>query len=146
MKLAKRRSTKRKRADKTGPGVSTSVVYRRRARIIALVQSLPGSSAKRLGDGHLSFEVRGRRFGYYLYDHHGDGRVAINCKAEEGDNKSLADFGPERFHIPAYVGSRGWIGLWIDLPNVNWDGIKSIIIDSYRLTAPKHLLVQRRQL
>lgn len=122
------------------------MVYRRRVRLIALVESLPGASANELGEGHLSFEVRGRRFGYYLYNHHGDGRVAINCKAEKGANESLADFGPDRFHIPAYLGPRGWIGLWIDLPNVNWDEIESIIIDAYRLTAPKHLLVQLRQL
>ena len=75
MKLANRTSPTRNGADKTGPGVSPSVVYRRRARIIALVESLPGASANRLGDGHLS-----------------------------------------------------------------------IIIDAYRLTAPKHLLVQLRQL
>ena len=146
MKLAKRTSPTRNGAGKTGPGVTPSVVYRRRARIIALVESLPGASANRLGDGHLSFEVRRRRFGYYLYDHHGDGRVAINCKEEKGANKSLADFGPHRFHIPAYLGPRGWIGLWIDLPNVNWDEIESIIIDAYRLTAPKHFLVKLRQL
>ena len=119
-------------------------MYRRRARIIALVESLPGASATPLADGHLSFDVRGRRFGYYLYHHHGDGRVSVNCKAEPGANRALIDFGPDRFHIPAYLGSRHWTGLWIDLPNVNWDEIESVITDAYRLTAPKRLLKQLR--
>src|SRR5215510_1674328 len=116
-------------ADKT-TSVSRSVVYRRRARIIALVESLPDASVTPLSKGHLSFEVRGRRFGYYLSNHHGDGRVAVNCKAEPGANRMLVDFGPDRFHIPPYVGSRGWIGLWIDLPQVNWDEIESVIVDA----------------
>ncbi|HKA20321.1 MAG TPA: MmcQ/YjbR family DNA-binding protein [Blastocatellia bacterium] len=142
--LAKRPKKSHSAGSLTSGVVSPSVASRRRARIIALVESLPGASAIDLGVGHLSLEVRGRRFGYYLYDHHGDGRTAINCKAEPGANKSLADFGPDRFHIPAYLGSRGWIGLWIDLPRVNWDEIESVIVDAYRLTAPKQLLARLR--
>jgi hypothetical protein len=126
-------------AAKTASRASRSVVNRRRTRIIALVELLPDASVTPLRDGHLSLEVRGRRFAYYLDNHHGDGRVAINCKAEAGANKSLVEFGPDRYHIPAYLGPRGWIGLWIDLPEINWDEIESVIVDAYRLTAPKRL-------
>ena len=118
---------------------SRSVIDRRRARIIALVDSLPEATVTTPANRHLSLEVRGKRFGYYLDDHHGDGRVALNCKAEPGANQSLADFAPERFHIPAYLGPRGWIGLWIDLPTIDWDEVQSLIVDAYRLTAPKRL-------
>jgi hypothetical protein len=117
-----------------------SVIARRRARIVSLIESLPDATVTAPGGQHLSLEVRGKRFGYYLDDHHGDGRVALNCKAEPGANQSLADFAPERFHIPAYVGPRGWIGLWIDLPKIDWDEVQSLIIDAYRLTAPKRLI------
>lgn len=121
---------------------SKSVVARRRSRIVALVESLPEATSKVCGNTHLSLEVRGKRFGYYLDDHHGDGRVAINCKVEPGANQDLADFAPERFHIPAYLGARGWVGLWIDLHSIDWDEVKSIIVDAYRLTAPKRLIAQ----
>lgn len=117
-----------------------SVVARRRARIVALVESLPEATVTAAGEEHLSLEVRGKRFGYYLDDHHGDGRVALNCKAEPGANQSLAAFAPERFHVPAYLGPRGWIGLWIDLQKIDWDEVQSIIVDAYRLTAPKGLV------
>jgi hypothetical protein len=119
-----------------------SAVALRRARIVALVESLPEATVSAAGDKHLSLEVRGKRFGYYLDDHHGDGRVALNCKAEPGANQSLADFAPERFHVPPYLGPRGWIGLWIDLQKINWDEVHSIIVDAYRLTAPKRLVAQ----
>ncbi|HWO01355.1 MAG TPA: MmcQ/YjbR family DNA-binding protein [Blastocatellia bacterium] len=127
---------------KASQPASKSVVARRRSRIVALVESLPEATTSECGNQHLSLEVRGKRFGYYLDNHHSDGRVAINCKAEPGGNQTLAQFAPERFHIPAYVGPRGWIGLWIDLPTIDWDEVESIIVDAYRLTAPKRLVIQ----
>ena len=130
------------RFSKASSRANSSMVARRRARIVALVESLPEATVTVAGDRHLSLEVRGKRFGYYLDDHHGDGRVALNCKAEPGANQSLTDFAPERFHIPAYLGSRGWIGLWIDLPKIAWDEVQSIVVDAYRLTAPKRLVAQ----
>ena len=129
------------RSSKTSPRVSKSIAASRRARIVAFVESLPEATASASGK-HLSLEVRGKRFGYYLEDHHGNGRVALNCKAEPGGNQTLVDFAPERFHIPAYVGPRGWIGLWVDLPGIDWDEVESIIVDAYVLTAPKRLVAQ----
>jgi hypothetical protein len=126
----------------SSPRVNRSVIARRRSRIVALVESLPEGNVTTCGNRHLSLEVRGKRFGYYLDDHHGDGRVAINCKVEPGANQTLADFAPERFHIPAYLGSRGWVGLWIDLSRIDWDEVQSILFDAYRLTAPKRLVAQ----
>jgi hypothetical protein len=115
-------------------------VARRRTRILEIVKSLPEAAVTAVGGHHLSLEVRGRRFGYYLDNHHGDGRVALNCKAEIGAPQSLAELAPDRFHVPAYLGARGWIGLWIDLRLIYWDEVRSIIVDGYRLTAPKRLL------
>jgi hypothetical protein len=124
----------------SSPRASRSIVAQRRARIVALVESLPEATVTPCGQQHLSFEVRRKRFGYFLDDHHGDGRVAINCKVEPGANQALADFAPERFHIPAYLGARGWVGLWIDLQGMDWDEVQSVLVDAYRLTAPKRLV------
>ena len=129
------------RSSKTSPRVSKSVAASRRVRVVAFVESLPEATASASGK-HLSLEVRGKRFGYYLEDHHGDGRVALNCRAEPGGNQTLVDFAPERFHIPAYLGPRGWVGLWLDLPRIDWDEVESLIVDAYRLTAPKRLVAQ----
>lgn len=38
------------------------------------------------GTQHIAFVVRNRKFAYYLEDHHGDGRVALACKAKAGEN------------------------------------------------------------
>jgi len=90
----------------------------------------------------LSLEVRGRRFGYFLDNHHGDGRVALNCKTAPGVNQTLADAASERFYIPKYVGHRGWLGLWLALPRIDWDEVEGVITEAYRLVAPSRLVAK----
>jgi hypothetical protein len=122
------------------PKIAKSVLERRRQHVISLVESLPDASAIPGGDRHLSLEVRGRRFGYFLDDHHGDGRLALNCKTAPGVNETLAHVASERFFIPKYVGARGWLGLWLDLPKIDWDEVEDVITEAYRLVAPRTVL------
>ncbi|MBI3408625.1 MAG: MmcQ/YjbR family DNA-binding protein [Planctomycetes bacterium] len=116
-----------------------SEAAKRRAAIFDLVKELPEGAARAHGR-HLSLEVRGKRFGWYLEDHHGDGRMALNCKARRGVSQTLANANPERFHIPKYVGHHGWVGLWLDLPEIDWAEVAGVLADAYRTTAPKSLL------
>jgi hypothetical protein len=111
----------------------------RRARIISIVTSLPAADAIATGS-HLSLEVRKKRFGWYMENHHGDGRLALNCKAPRGVAQQLAKQNPERFHIPQYVGNLGWIGLWLDTPRVDWKEVQAILVEAYCLAAPKRLI------
>ena len=117
----------------------------RRERILALVTALPGASVIAGGDSHFSFKVRGKTFGYFLDDHHGDGRVALNCKTADGAHETLATVAPDRFFIPAYVGARGWLGLWVDLPKIDWSEVEDVIIEAHRLVAPHALLTERKK-
>jgi hypothetical protein len=111
----------------------------RRARIVAIVEGLPAAAAVAAGN-HLSLEARQKRFGWYLDDHHGAGRLAINCKAPRGVAQQLAEHAPDRFHIPNYVGNLGWVGLWLDTPQVDWTEVEAILVGAYRLTAPRKLI------
>lgn len=110
-----------------------------RRRVTALVKSLPKARAVPAGDGHLSLEVRGKRFGWLLDDHHGDGRLALNLKAPRGANQALAANAPERFHVPKYIGHHGWVGVWLDSPVPDWREVGKLIEAAYQLTAPKRL-------
>ena len=111
---------------------------RQRTRIAKIVESLPEGEAKVLGR-HLSLEVRNKRFGWFLVDHHGDGRVALNCKASSEMHSVLRQLAPGHFHIPKYLGNKGWIGLWLDLPKLDWAAVELAAIEAYRRTAPKKL-------
>src|SRR5262245_7772090 len=128
---AKRRSTPLRR-------VNIATRAKRKARVVELLRSLPEATA--VGDQHLSLEVHRRRFGWLLDDHHGDGRLALNCRAESGTAERLVASGPERFHIPAYLGHRGWVGLWLDLPSVDWAEVHRLLADAYIMSAPRRLL------
>ena len=110
-----------------------------RARIAAIVESLPEGKAARIGD-HLSLEVRKRRFGWFMADHHGDGRLAINCKIPALVAAQLQSLAPTQFHIPKYVGGKGWIGLWLDVADVDWGQVELCLVEAYRTVAPKKLL------
>ena len=120
--------------------IARSLLERRRRHVVAFVESLPDAFAVPGGDSHLSLEVRGKRFGYFLDNHHGDGRVALNCKTVPGVNETLAHAASERFFIPKYVGARGWLGLWLDLPKIDWEEVESVITEAYRLVAPRALV------
>jgi hypothetical protein len=115
-----------------------------RERLARICQSLPEVTTE--GDQHLIFRVRGRTFAYYLDDHHGDGEVALSCKAEPGLNTLIAKQDPRRFYIPSYVGPRGWIAARLNLPDVDWDEIADLVFDSYCLVAPKRLVAEVQEI
>jgi hypothetical protein len=130
-------STDQQRSFKPGGKVADE----RRDRVAAIVERLPEARAVATGN-HLSLEVRRKRFGWYLNDHHGDGRLALNCKAPRGVAQELARQVPGRFHIPKHVGHLGWIGLWLDTTQVDWTEVETILVDAYRLTASKTLIAE----
>ena len=92
-----------------------------RERLEQICRSLPEAVAE--GQQHVGFTVRGKRFAWLVDDHHGDGRVALHCKVPAGENGALAAAEPERFFIPPYLGPRGWLGVWLDTPEVDWDRV-----------------------
>src|SRR5215475_3187720 len=126
-------------------GLSDSTCEARRQKVLSLVSALPEAAAEVCGGRHLSFKVRGKTFGYFLNDHHGDGRVALNCKTAPGVHDTLARVASDRFFIPKYIGTRGWLGLSIDLPTIDWTQVEDVITEAYRLVAPRALLSTLRK-
>src|SRR5258708_25770809 len=91
---------------------------RRLARVTKICLALPEATKGRHGS-HGSFRVRKKVFAYYLDNHHGDGIIAINCKDLKGDNARLIEAEPQKFYMPAYIGSRGSVALRPDPPTVS---------------------------
>ena len=110
----------------------------RLAPLTAVALDLPEAKRER-GDRHATFRVRGRAFAYLLVDHHGDGIVGLVVKAPPAVAESLIDEEPDRFYRPAYVGHRGWVGLRLDAGEVDDDEVTGLVVESYRLCAPKSL-------
>jgi hypothetical protein len=89
---------------------------------------------------HAAFLVGKKTFAYYLNDHHGDKIISVSCKVLPGENQFLVQSDPKRFYLPAYIGSRGWIALRMDLATLNWSEVKELIRGSYLQMAPKRLV------
>lgn len=105
-----------------------------------LCLALP-ETTERLSHGEPAWFVRGKKsFVTYADHHHGD-RLGFWCAAPPGAQEALVGTEPERFYRPPYVGHRGWLGVFLDVP-VDWDEIAEIVTDAYRMVAPASLVAR----
>ena len=114
-----------------------------KSRVLAEVRriclALP-ETTERLSHGEPTFFVRGKRsFATVWDDHHGDGRFALICAAPAGMQAALVETDSERFFVPPYVGTRGWLGVRLDRA-FDREEIAGILEDAYAEVAPPRLL------
>ncbi len=91
---------------------------------------------ERLSHGEPSWFAGKRQFAMFANRHHDD-RVAFWCAAPPGAQEPLVETEPARFFRPPYVGHRGWIGVYLDVDDVDWARIGEIV-------EAAHLSVARR--
>jgi hypothetical protein len=107
------------------------------ARIREICLALPEATEKPFG-GHTSpaFRVRDKMFVVI-----GEDQSYMTAKAPKGVQGILINDDPERFFVPKYVGSKGWVGVRLDLATPpDWDEMAEVIYESYCLLAPKTLV------
>jgi hypothetical protein len=110
-------------------------------RLRRLCLALP-EVTERLSHGEPTWFVRDKKVFVTYADHHHDDRLAFWCAAPEGVQTMLIEAEPEHFFRPPYVGHRGWLGVYLDVDDVDWDRIAEIVEDAYRVIAPKRLVAQ----
>ena len=86
--------------------------------------------------GHPTFRVNDKMFVACSTDDTTE--PTMTAKAPPGEQDLLLASG-DRFFFPAYVGSKGWIGVKLD-SDTDWAEVREIVEDSYRLIAPKRLV------
>lgn len=96
---------------------------------------------ERLSHGSPTFWGGKKTFATFHPNHHGDGRVAVWFKGAPEMQDELVEADPEIFFVPPYVGPSGWIGLRLDR-DVDWDMVEELLLQAYRLVAPKRALAQ----
>jgi len=111
------------------------------ARLRELCLALP-EVIERPSHGEPTWFVHGKKTFVMFADHHHDDRVAFWCAAPEGAQETLIASAPQRFFRPPYVGGRGWVGVYLDVPDVDWDLIADLVEDAYRVVAPKTLVAK----
>ena len=93
--------------------------------------------------GDPTWRVRDRIFAMQKGNFEG-GRPSVWVKAPGGDQAALVGSDPDRFFVPPYVGHKGWVGVHLD-GRMDWDELAELVEESYRLIAPKRLVVQLDQ-
>ena len=111
----------------------------RRKRLIEICTALPEVTYDVPGNEHLAFRVRKKIFAYYLFDHHGDGMIAFCCKSNLSEQRRLVRSDAETFFVPAYVGPKGWVGVRLDLDDVDWEIVTELAQRAFQSTAPRKL-------
>jgi hypothetical protein len=105
-----------------------------------LCLALP-ETTERLSHGEPTWFIRGKKTFVNYANHHHDDRLAFWCAAPDGAQEVLVAEHPDRFFRPPYVGHRGWLGVYLDVPQ-DWDQIADLVTAAYRMVAPKRLLAE----
>jgi hypothetical protein len=51
-----------------------------------------------------------------------------------GARDELIETEPERYFVPPYVGTRGWIGVYLDV-DIDWERLEELIGNAYHTVA-----------
>lgn len=113
----------------------------RRNRLIKICESLPEVTLEPAGE-HLAIRIRKKTLAYYQFDHHGDGMISLVCKSNLSEQRRMIRIDPETFFVPDYLGSKGWIGIRLDLAKVEWEDTSEVLKRAYQSLAPRSLAAQ----
>lgn len=112
-------------------------------RVRELCIALPAVE-ERLSHGEPTWFAGGKKTFVMFADRHHDDRVAVWCAAGPGVQESLAAQRPAQFFRPPYVGHRGWLGIYLDVP-VDWEEVADLVEDAFRMVATKALIAELDQ-
>jgi len=112
------------------------------ARLEAISVALPGTEVEREGR-HATFRVKKKPFVYFLDNHHGDGIVGASVRCPVDEAAALVRRHPDAYFIPAYMGPKGWLGLRLDRPRVDWRDVESRVVARHAAAAPAKVAAPR---
>ena len=103
----------------------------------AIAMGLPEAEEIVTWETDITFRVRHKIFAIG-----GEGSGSVSIKATPATQSDLVDQAPETFHPSAYVGRFGWVTA--DLTRIDRDVLRTLLVDAWRLTAPKRLAATYR--
>ena len=99
----------------------------------AIAMALPEAEEIVTWEVDVTFRVRKKIFAIG-----GEGSESVSIKATPATQAELIDRDPDTFRSSAYVGRYGWVTA--DLRRIDDDLLRTLIVEAWRLTAPKRLL------
>ena len=119
-------------------GVSAATAQATLDRVVEICDRL--AECEVTGDRHHKLTVAGKAMGWHTVDHHGDGRISLSLRAAKGENEAFVASDPDTFFLPPYVARHGYVGVYLDRADVDWVEVEELVIDAYRIAAPKRLV------
>jgi len=108
-------------------------------RLRDICMALPEVS-ERMSHGEPTWFIREKRtFVSMDSHHHGAENYSFWAAAPFGAQEALIQAKPKVFFRPPYVGHRGWIGVRLDVPELDWDEVDMVVREAYRVIAPARL-------
>ena len=108
-------------------------------RVRSICMALP-EVTERLSHGEPTWFVRDKKtFVNMDSHHHGAMHYAFWCAAPFGAQDAMISARPEHYFRPPYVGHRGWVGVRLDVPGIDWDEVEMVVRDAYLQVAPAKL-------
>lgn len=106
-------------------------------RLREICASLPDVS-DRMSHGEIAWFVgSGRKARQFAstWDHHHDDRNGVVMAAPPGAQERLISDDPTRYFRPPYVGSKGWVGVYLDVEPIDWDLVALHLSDALAATS-----------
>ena len=99
----------------------------------AIAMALPEAEEIVTWETDITFRVRKKIFAIG-----GEGSESVSIKATPATQADLVEHDPKTFRPSAYVGRYGWVTA--DLRGIDHDLLRTLLIEAWRLTAPKRLV------
>jgi hypothetical protein len=111
-------------------------------RVRAICLGFPEATEK-LSHGSPAFFATKQFVMLWPGGHHDHHFPHLWCAAPPGAQDEMLTAEPQRFFLPPYVGSQGWLGLRLD-GRVDWAEVAAVCEEAYRAVAPKRLIGRLR--
>lgn len=112
------------------------------ARVRDLCLAFPGTE-QRESHGEPCWFAGGRKMFVMAAQAHHDDRTGIWLAAAEGVQAPLVAADAGRYFRPPYVGHRGWVGVYLDVDDIDWPHVEGLVEDAWRFVAPKRLIAEQ---
>jgi len=103
-----------------------------------MIETLPETS-EQISHGSPTWWGGKKTFATYHDGHYDDRQPSVWIKAAPGMQDALVTANPERFFRPKYLGPSGWVAVRLR-PDSDWDEIEALLVQGYRLVAPRRAL------
>jgi predicted DNA-binding protein (MmcQ/YjbR family) len=110
-------------------------------RLRKICLALPDATEKETW-GDPTWRVRDKIFAMQKGNYKG-GRPSVWLKGEDGAQDVLVASDPVHVFVPPYVGHKGWIGVYMDVPRIPWALLADLIAASHRLVGARRTTARR---